>query len=781
MLKLAAYANRLSVQSGQTIRFHAANSTDQKASARLVRVICADPNPAGPGIQLEPVASEPVELRPATEQSVPLGSYGRFSGTGQLFADNDKATPGSFTLSCRLFPTRPGVVQCLLSVRDVKSNNPIEGNGFELGISAEGGLMINHSQESRSVTTLLPFKRWSLIWVRWNHLDKTFSCGWHPCDRPATTAQLAAKDAPEQITDHNLAAECQTELQSDELTRAMLWPAHAELFLATAPADAGANSFERHFNGRMEQLILFGHALNHNELLKLTRAFNHERVAALAQWDFSQDTDTRYIRDIGPAGLDGSLFNAPVRAVAGSHWNGRFMQFSQAPEHYGAIHFHDDDLADCQWPVVYEWAVPANTRSGIYALWLDAGEHHDNVPFHVVPAPGQKRARIAVLASTYTYTVYGNNARPEWEADSEWQHRWREQSRDWKAYPHNPGDHHDYGLSTYNLHNDGAGISLVTWLRPMLNVRVGYVTFPDPEIRASGLRHFPADTHLTAWLEHCGYGYDIITDSELNEQGLPALEGYEVVLTGSHPEYHTREMLEALTAYRDSGGRFCYLGGNGFYWKIALDPSQDGVIEIRRGEGGIRAWASEPGEYYNQLDGEYGGLWRRNGHPPQQLTGVGFSAQGNFSGSHYRLTEQAHDPRVSWMFKDITGPLLGGHGLSAHGAAGFELDRADVSLGTPVDAIVVARSENHPPEAPWILVPEEMLTHLLTLPREPAQSLVRADMTFFSLPSGGAVFSTGSITFCGSLPSHHFDNDISQLMRNVVDRFLDPAPFDASR
>jgi N,N-dimethylformamidase len=30
--------------------------------------------------------------------------------------------------------------------------------------------------------------------------------------------------------------------------------------------------------------------------------------------------------------------------------------------------------------------------------------------------------------------------------------------------------------------------------------------------------------------------------------------------------------------------------------------------------------------------------------------------------------------------------------------------------------------------------------------------LLRADMIYFDVPSGGSVFATGSITFCGSLP-----------------------------
>ena len=49
-----------------------------------------------------------------------------------------------------------------------------------------------------------------------------------------------------------------------------------------------------------------------------------------------------------------------------------------------------------------------------------------------------------------------------------------------------------------------------------------------------------------------------------------------------------------------------------------------------------------------------------------------------------------------------------------------------------------------------------------------------ADMTFFETPGGGAVFSTGSITFCGCLPVNGFDNNLSRLLQNVVDRFLDP-------
>jgi len=81
-----------------------------------------------------------------------------------------------------------------------------------------------------------------------------------------------------------------------------------------------------------------------------------------------------------------------------------------------------------------------------------------------------------------------------------------------------------------------------------------------------------------------------------------------------------------------------------------------------------------------------------------------------------------------------------------------------------------------------LVVTEEMTSNQPVIGE--GHPLVHADITFFEIEGGGAVFSTGSIAFAGSLPSNGFDNNIARLMGNVVRRFLDPAPFegfDASR
>ena len=60
------------------------------------------------------------------------------------------------------------------------------------------------------------------------------------------------------------------------------------------------------------------------------------------------------------------------------------------------------------------------------------------------------------------------------------------------------------------------------------------------------LRHFQADSHLISWLHNQQIDYDIITDDELDRDGLAAIAGYKAVMTGTHPEYHTRKTLDAL-------------------------------------------------------------------------------------------------------------------------------------------------------------------------------------------------------------------------------------------
>ena len=58
-----------------------------------------------------------------------------------------------------------------------------------------------------------------------------------------------------------------------------------------------------------------------------------------------------------------------------------------------------------------------------------------------------------------------------------------------------------------------------------------------------------------------GIDYDVITDEDLHAEGLRAiLEPYRVVMTGTHPEYHSTRMWDAMKTWIDRGGRLMYMG-----------------------------------------------------------------------------------------------------------------------------------------------------------------------------------------------------------------------------
>ena len=64
-----------------------------------------------------------------------------------------------------------------------------------------------------------------------------------------------------------------------------------------------------------------------------------------------------------------------------------------------------------------------------------------------------------------------------------------------------------------------------------------------------GPHQLGADLYITDWLNHINIDFDIITDHDLHWEGAAALEPYNVVLTGQHPEYSSGQMLDALTSY----------------------------------------------------------------------------------------------------------------------------------------------------------------------------------------------------------------------------------------
>jgi N,N-dimethylformamidase len=521
-----------------------------------------------------------------------------------------------------------------------------------------------------------------------------------------------------------------------------------------------------HFNGKIDSPRLFCRPLA-GELLQALRVDRDPKIEGLlGTWAFEHEMSSARVVDISGNGNHGVVVNMPMRGVTGHNWQGNERDYRLAPGEYGGIYFHEDDLEDARWELGSTFAIPHNLRTGVYAAHLTSARGEDFVPFFVAAQRDKPGAHAALLAPTLTYLAYANIHSP-WTAsdfftglDIDIEQRLTPQDRYMI-------DHQLLGV--YDCHIDGSGNCFSSWRRPIMNMRPGY---RSPWAQCAVW--FSADLHLVDWLEQQGHRYDLITDHCLHREGADLLRNYRVILTGSHPEYWTREMLDGLEEYLEHGGRLMYLGGNGFYWVTSIDPARPHMIEVRRGATGTRSWEGGSGEDRHATTGEPGGLWRHRGRPAQRLVGVGSTAAGSGPSRPYRLLASSRDPRAAFIFEGVpsTEPV-GASGLVLGGAGGYETDRFDSALGTPPHALLLATATEFGAE--WFgLVEDALELHSgLDGRRNP---LVRADMVYFEGPDGGAVFSTGSIAWCGALSQTNYENSVSRITDNVLRRFLSAEP-----
>ena len=509
------------------------------------------------------------------------------------------------------------------------------------------------------------------------------------------------------------------------------------------------------FTGRMQDVRIANRVLNVDEI----DALAEENVPAaladaiVADWDFGEGIDTLDIHDVSGNGIDGVVVNLAERAVRGRFWSGSTIVWMEEPDHYDSIKFHADDLYDAEWKTDFTYTVPDDLASGIYAARLEDGGQTEYVTFWVVPPVGQNNADVAVWLSDYNYLAYSNITLPSTVPGN------------FPGQNLNPIDAEfykenlTYGTGgVYNNHIDGSYFAYGSRMRPDLQMKpTGYVY------------NFPADTHIISFLENEGISYDIISDELVDREGGEVLNRYRTVISSTHHEYVTSQMVDDVAAYSAQGGRFVYIGGNGWFWSVDGHPVLPGVMESRNFHDIADRYLTS---------GERGGLMVETGRHTGPIFGNEMGGMIFHGSSPYRKLEDANDPRAAWIFEGTTeGDVFGEYGIDRihGGAAGFEIDRYVAGNGVPRHALNLATSE------PLRETIEDVkLTNLpLTIIYHPnkGEPWTQADLVFFETPNGGAMFSTGSIVWISAALENNFDNDVATITRNVIRRFMDPAPF----
>ncbi|MHB0991810.1 MAG: N,N-dimethylformamidase beta subunit family domain-containing protein [Burkholderiales bacterium] len=773
-MRLTGYADKFSVHPGDKIKFYVNCDGPKKYKAEIVKIINGDTNPRGPGFIEFPVSSSVNSEYPGRRQVIQSGSYG-------YVLDSPEFRVESFTLQCWVWPTTPKThpkywkhgAQGLLT-----KWSPFDG-GYGLFINEDGcaELRIN----GHKISTGVPLRDHA-----WHFLAATYD---------ADTGNVILYHEPQicYALDPEIPP---VEAVINEPVRHSEIPFIIAAYTGKKNGNELANSsvpkgmiISGHYNGKIDSPRLCNRALSRLEIetmkLGAQTGLDERRGSGptprlseciIASWDFGAGITTIACTDKGPYLHHAKLVNCPTRAMTGYNWSGNNFDWKHAPGEYGAIHFHDDDIDDARWGIDFEWEIPSDFTSASYAAKLTSSEgDEDYIPFFVVPRLGTPTARIAVMMPTISYMAYANEHLASNAGGAEllvyrvpiMQHQNMFLS-----------EHREYGGSIYDTHTDGSGLCLSSRLRPILSMRPKYDHF-----LSQAPWQYPADLHLIYWLEVNGYNYDVITDEDVSYDGLARLKGYNVVITGSHPEHNSGPQLDALHNYTQQGGRIMYMGADGWYWVHSFHPAYDhlgrGIItEMRRCESGIRTWRADPGEYYHQSTGELGGMWRYRGRYLHTVAGTGMSSEGFDISTYYTRTPESDDLRVSWAFEGIGyDEKLGNFGLVGGGAAGTELDIVDTMLGSPPHTLVVATSAGRHTEG-YLLVMEDFGFNQQGLDGT-QHPRVRSDIAYHETPNGGACFAFSSIAFCGSLPWNNGDpdkNNISRLVKNVLDRFMQDGP-----
>lgn len=760
-IQIFGYADRLGVRPGDTIRFMVSAEATDRVQAELVRLVHGDANPEGPGFLEQPVASPLAREWPVRRQYVQSGNFLRVNDPGNVLA-----LRSAFTLHAYILPTLPaGGRQTVLGRWSIDRTA-----GFALGINPEGRLEFRVGDGTRSDRVAAELPLVAQIWY-------FVAASYDPASGRATIHQFPVINRYNSLLSRIVPYEYESHVS--EVLRVTPAQPHDTAFLIGGANDrnpARGAFVAQCYNGKIDRCGVHGAVLEKDALARIAAGEPPQVDGRIAYWHTAAGYTDRGIGDTvldtGPHALHAEGYNRPVRAQTGWNWNGRNDCFRLAPDEYGGIEFHNDALADCRWEPSAELVVPRELKSGVYAVKLTAAtgsqQAEEYVPFFVRAAT--PRAAVCLLVPTASYLAYAN-ALLQFDADLGQAITAVTpviQEVDVEAYKRSD----EFGLSTYDHHNDGAGVCYSSARRPIFTMR--------PKYRMPGIAcpwQFPADLSIVGWLDHMGYDWELLTDEDLHREGVEALRPYRVVLTGTHNEYYSERMMDATEDYVAAGGRLCYLSGNGYYWVVGFRDDEPWVMEVRKLEAGSRAWQARAGEHYLACTGERSGLWRHRNRAPQKLVATGFASEGMDLSVPFRRMPDSYHKRASWIFDGVQGEVFGDRGLAAGGAAGLEVDRYDLSLGTPPHTLILASSE--PLTDNYPLVQEDVMF------MHPGMGgtqhpLVRCDMTYFTAPNDGAVFSASSIAWGSALPCNNYDNDVSRIMKNVVDAFMRPGPLPGS-
>ena len=421
MLRITGYSDCYSIRPGDDITFYVNSEKGEDYEAKLVRLIHGDTNPDGPGYKEEEIAAPFDGSYTGRNQKIHGGSY-------VIVPHDERMSVSSFTIQAFIFPTTP------TKGRQGILTKWVDDTGYGLFVDDDGSLALcigdgDHVHKLSSGKPLLR-KVWYLAAASYDAETGAMHLYQEPVVTSANGGLGMALLHPAEETTAEVSDSCSTGPGAND----------APLLMAasTKVSDSGRSICGAHYkealtpvglpeqcdtyNGKIDRPRLTAAALGKHEIDALARGFKgcpaDLRRAVVGAWDFqaniTKNIASSYIIDTSPSVLNGFAINLPARGMTGYNWTADEIVYHHAPEEYGAIHFHDDDIDDARWDADFSFTAPEGLKSGFYAARLRIGgvessATEDYIPFVVRPPKDQPSAKVAVIIPTNSYLAYSND------------------------------------------------------------------------------------------------------------------------------------------------------------------------------------------------------------------------------------------------------------------------------------------------------------------------------------------------------------------------------------
>lgn len=309
-MRITGYSDKVSVRAGETISFMV-NCELPSYDVEVVRIICGDVNPAGPGVK-EKVIKTPIDgSYKGRTQTIESGSYVTIP-TSPVLEMLD-----SFSLQAMIWPTTPEkgkqIIMAKFSDRDK--------SGFALLIGDDGSLTLMLGDGKRHEEILATGK--PLLAREWYFVAASYD---------ANTQEVVLYQEP--IVHYPLASDA-AEIHTTARTRSV-GKNRAPLMFAACRSGAGKRTtLDGKYNGKIDSPRIANRALSRAELeiLKAGSVPNALASAVVGSWDFSREMSSLRVMDTAPHRLHGQIVNLPARGMKGYNWDGSAMSWQEKPEH----------------------------------------------------------------------------------------------------------------------------------------------------------------------------------------------------------------------------------------------------------------------------------------------------------------------------------------------------------------------------------------------------------------------------------------------------------------